>query len=319
MSDHKVPRIAVCVCTRSRPQMLRRCLASLGRQLFEPARLEMRLVVVDNNAEPAARSIFDEVWNDPETGEFVHCPRPGIPFARNAALEAALRADADYIAFLDDDEVAPPHWLAWLLQALEASGADAVQGGVRNRPADLGELAWGGPMPREASAWQARESLATCNVLFTARLVRPPLSLRFDQTLEFTGGSDREFFMRAHKRGARLVRVTGVDVFEDVHEARQSLGYRAARAFAAGSNYFARMTRNERAPVAAVRIALRALERSVSGTIKLAAAAVLLLVLRPRAALQQGRKGCVSLCFAAGCITPVAGVRAYPYRDIHGA
>ena len=36
-------------------------------------------------------------------------------------------------------------------------------------------------------------------------------------------------------------------------------------------------------------------------------------------ALQQGRKGCVSLCFAAGCITPLAGVRAYPYRNIQGA
>jgi hypothetical protein len=53
--------------------------------------------------------------------------------------------------------------------------------------------------------------------------------------------------------------------------------------------------------------------------VKLAGGAVLLLAARPRAALRQWRKGCVSLCFAAGCVTPVAGVRAYPYRNIQGA
>ena len=39
--------------------------------------------------------------------------------------------------------------------------------------------------------------------------------------MQFTGGSDREFFMRAHKRGAKLVRVHGIDVFEDVAEGRE--------------------------------------------------------------------------------------------------
>jgi hypothetical protein len=64
---------------------------------------------------------------------------------------------------------------------------------------------------------------------------------------------------------------------------------------------------------------MRAVDRSVSGVAKLAAAAVLLAALRRRAALAQWRKGCLSLCFAAGCVTPLAGVRAYPYRTIQGA
>ena len=42
-------------------------------------------------------------------------------------FEAALRAGAHYIAFLDDDEVAPEHWLGALVKALEDSGADAVR------------------------------------------------------------------------------------------------------------------------------------------------------------------------------------------------
>jgi succinoglycan biosynthesis protein ExoM len=311
------PLVAVCLCTRARPHMLRRCLSSLRGQRFEAAHLRMKVILVDNNPEPAARSIYDDVWGAEAPGEFVHCPRPGIPMARNAALEAAQRSGADYIAFLDDDEIAPPHWLKSLLRAVEESDADAVQGGVRDLSAHAEDIASGVPAPQGKLSWERCESLATCNVLFKARLVEPPLSLRFDETMQFTGGSDREFFMRARKRGARLVRVHGIDVFEDTHEDR-GFAYRAARTFAAGSNYFERVCKNERGLVAAARIAVRAADRSVSGVVKLAAAAVLLLMLRPRAAHLRWRKGCLSLCFAAGCLTPLAGVRAYPYRTIQG-
>ncbi len=312
------PLVAVCVCTRARPHMLRRCLASLRAQSFEAAPFRMRLILVDNNPVPLSRPIYEELWGAERPGDLVHCPRPGIPMARNAALEAALRAGADHIAFLDDDEVAPPHWLRSLLKALEESGADAVQGGVRDLPAGVEDIASDVPPPDGTLSWERCESLATCNVLFRAHLAAPPLSLRFDETMQFTGGSDREFFMRAHKRGAKLLRVHGIDVLEEAHEDR-GFAYRATRTFAAGSNYFARMSKNEPGLVAAARIAMRAADRSVSGVAKLAAAAVLLLALRRRAALAQWRKGCLSLCFAAGCVAPLAGVRAYPYRTIQGA
>src|SRR5262249_38859478 len=118
---------------------------------------------------------------------------------------------------------------------------------------------------------------------------------------------------------ARLLRVYGIDVLEDAHTERRSLAYQAARALASGSNYFARMVKNEPAPMAAARIAMRSAERSVSGVAKLLAAAALLLALRPRSAAVQWRKGCLSLCFAAGCLTPVAGLRVHPYRTIQGA
>ena len=317
-----IPLIAVCVCTRARPQMLRRCLASLSAQRLDSARLRMVVVLVDNNPAPEARPIYDELCGTLDRSVFVHCPRPGIPVARNAALAAALDAGADYVAFLDDDEVAPPHWLGRLLQALQASRADAVQGGVRplaGGPDALHEAASAADAAHDTLPWESCESLATCNVLFTARLIAPPLSLRFDESMQFTGGSDREFFMRAHKRGAKLVRVRGIDVLEDVHEERQSFAYQVARAFAAGSNYFVRISKNEPVATAAARIGLRAAERGVSGTIKLALAAMLWLALRPRTARRLWRRGCTSLSFAAGCLTPLAGVRAHPYRHIQGA
>ena len=69
---------------------------------------------------------------------------------------------------------------------------------------------------------------------------------------------------------------TAPTVLEDVHAERQSLAYQAARAFAAGSNFFERVIKNEPATVAAARIAVRTADRCVTGMAKLIAAAALL-------------------------------------------
>ena len=52
------PLIAVCVCTRARPNMLRRCLASLRAQRFDAAHFRMKLILVDNTPEPIAETIY---------------------------------------------------------------------------------------------------------------------------------------------------------------------------------------------------------------------------------------------------------------------
>ncbi len=298
--------------------MLRRCLAALAQQDLDGV-ARMQVVVVDNDAEPTSREAYDACFASQAEGRFVHCSRPGIPMARNAAIDAALGFGADCIAYIDDDEVAPRHWLRTLVRALDDTGADAIQGGVRKHLGDVAELAANAPAEPAAPRWETSESLATCNVLFKASLAQPPLSLRFDESMQFTGGSDREFFMRAHKRGARVVRLFGADVYEEVAQGRETFGYEISRAYAAGSNYFERMVRNENGAIAAVRIVLRAASSVASGLGKMLAAGVLALVFQPAAAAKNWRKGCANLCFGAGCLTPVIGVRSYPYRTIQGA
>src|SRR5690606_26113921 len=54
----------------------------------------------------------------------------GVANARNAAVSAAK---GELIAFLDDDEEAPPDWLAALLAAQARHDADVVFGPVRGR------------------------------------------------------------------------------------------------------------------------------------------------------------------------------------------
>lgn len=308
--------VAVCICTRARPQMMRRCLKSVIRQELPGRRVAV--IVIDNDPAASARAVFDECLPAPTSNQvYAHCTEVGIPIARNAAMDVAVELGADRIVFIDDDEVAPPGWLEALWDAMTQSGADALQGSVRQMPAgsDLEAVA----IPPGDVTWEDDESLATNNVIFKADLVRPPLSLRFDETMRFSGGSDREYFMRAHKRGAKVVRAYGADVLEELAVGRETLRYLCLRSFAAGCNYNTRMMKNEPVWRAVPRIALRTIDRALSGVLKQVQALVMLILFQPSKAWQITRKGCANFSFALGCLTPLVGVRANLYGSVQGS
>lgn len=100
------PFISVVVCTRDRPEQIRKCLGRLARQRYP----RYEVVVVDNApTSDALRKVVEEQAGD--GAEFRYCvePRPGLSWARNAGIAAAA---SDIIAFLDDDDEPDEHWLA---------------------------------------------------------------------------------------------------------------------------------------------------------------------------------------------------------------
>jgi hypothetical protein len=92
-------RIALCVRTCRRPQMLRRCLTAISK-LTQPEGAEVRVIVGDNEPEPKNR----------------------------AAVKAALSLSADFLAFTDDDCEPTANWLCDMLEAQRHYGADVVRG-----------------------------------------------------------------------------------------------------------------------------------------------------------------------------------------------
>lgn len=98
--------LTVAVCTRNRPAELRRALVSLVRQGPPP----LEILVVDNA--PVDGRTRDLVEREFPEIHYLEEPVPGLDFARNRALSAAL---GDVVAFLDDDAVAAPGWAAALL------------------------------------------------------------------------------------------------------------------------------------------------------------------------------------------------------------
>ncbi len=100
------PFISVVVCTRDRPEQIKKCLSRLARQQYP----RYEVVVVDNApTSDALRKVVEGQAG--EGAEFRYCvePRPGLSWARNAGIAAAA---SDIIAFLDDDDEPDEHWLA---------------------------------------------------------------------------------------------------------------------------------------------------------------------------------------------------------------
>jgi GT2 family glycosyltransferase len=112
------PSISVLVCTRGRPEHLRRCLTAL--QCLNPGPAE--IIVVDNA--PEEPSTFQVVK------EFVgvtYCPEPivGLSRARNRGIS---RSSGEIVAFTDDDAVVHPSWLLGVRQALSQEGVFGMSG-----------------------------------------------------------------------------------------------------------------------------------------------------------------------------------------------
>jgi len=116
--------ITVALCTRDRPDRLRRALASLAAQVPAPA----EILVIDNAPTDGRTRAVAEATDGVISGvRYLVEPVPGLDFARNRALAAASR---EIVVFLDDDAVAEPGWAAAMLAPFVDSRVAAVTGRV---------------------------------------------------------------------------------------------------------------------------------------------------------------------------------------------
>ena len=110
--------VSVIVVSRGRPTWLARCLLAI-RQLDYP---NFEVIVV---ADRESLTLVD--CTDMKTVDF---DIPNISAARNAGIQ---QASGEICAFIDDDAVPEPLWLAHIANAFRATEADAVVGYVRGR------------------------------------------------------------------------------------------------------------------------------------------------------------------------------------------
>ncbi|MFN0115810.1 MAG: glycosyltransferase family 2 protein [Paracoccaceae bacterium] len=105
------------ICTRERPDDLRRCLAALVG-----ANAGAEILVVDNA--PATGATRDVAAGFPQV-RYVMEPAKGLDNARNRALQEAR---TEVVAFIDDDAVADRYWLQAILRPFDRADVAVVTG-----------------------------------------------------------------------------------------------------------------------------------------------------------------------------------------------
>lgn len=227
--------ISILICTYRRDQIARTLESIFEQTLNASAKIE--IIVADNDASPTAHHIIEKIsQTSPVELRYLHAPAKNISIARNACLD---HCQGEWIAFIDDDEVADPTWLETLLETARVTGADAVFG-----PA-IALYPEGAPEWIRKLDFHSNHPVRRNGVVMTGHTCNAALRwrgtawqhLRFDLERGQTGGEDTAFFFAIHHAGARMEIAENAKVYEKADPARLSFKWIVQRSFRSGQSY----------------------------------------------------------------------------------
>lgn len=232
--------VVVAIPSYRRPKSLERLLRAL-ENLHTHA--NVTILVADNDADGrealqtcAATRAGGYRWPI----DAIVAPQRGISGARNALVARVLeKHPCDFVAMIDDDEMPDVAWLENLLRTQAETGADAVGGTVR-RVFESDPGAWATHCDGVSDVLHPAGPIAmlegTGNLLARSALFEALAAPWFDPAFSFTGGEDKDFFMRARNAGARFAWAADAIVHDFVPPSRANLKWALSRAYSAGNS-----------------------------------------------------------------------------------
>ena len=220
MQSSSLDKVSIAVLTYRRNDEIGPLLPLLEEQISTVSHVRVEILVIDNDPEGGALSVFDQV-RAPHA-RYIHEARPGISHGRNRALDET--ADSDVVIFIDDDERPWEGWLDSLLTMYSSSGAAAVAGPIipeYQMPPDPFIAAGRFFVRQQFSDGTARPVASSANLLLDRRVIAE-LGLSFDQRFGLTGGSDHLLTTQLVRRGGRIIWAENAGVTDKVPASRMT-------------------------------------------------------------------------------------------------
>jgi len=292
--------------------MLGKTFKSLAAQAI-PDGVAVDLVLVDNDPERSSFEVFEDFSSQAPFPVHYFCEaNRGIVSARNRIVEETLAIQADFLAFIDDDEVAAPDWLNQLYRGLTKYDADVVPGfSLQMLPQNAPEWIVKGNF-FELSSYPTgtlRKSASTRNILFDLKKLCGEWGLRFHPALNMTGSSDTFFFEEAYLKGAKIVWIAEGVVEEEIPDSRLTSSWLMARWFRAGNSLVIRQKLRQ-----GRFYGLRMLPFAFLGLIWGATLCLMTVTLAKHVRIKNLRYFCEPL----GRLSAIAGYKYHEYRREHG-
>ncbi|WP_240006399.1 glycosyltransferase family 2 protein [Pseudaquidulcibacter saccharophilus] len=232
------PIISVIIPTFHRPDGAKAAVQSLFAQKNAP---EFEIILIDNDAEASAREVAKELAKEAESKNinFIYQiePRPGVANARNTSLKFAK---GEFVAFLDDDEVAFEDWLFKLYQAHMEIGAEVIFGPIEarfNEGCDKPISYYSDFFSRKFDGeTRIIEQPWGCGNTLMHRLKVLSGEAPFNIDTNETGGEDDLLWRDVIANNYKFGWAKDAWVYEDVPKSRANLKYTTMRAFAYGHN-----------------------------------------------------------------------------------
>jgi glycosyltransferase involved in cell wall biosynthesis len=117
------PKISVVVCTYNRQDVLPDCLDSLINQNVDSANYEV--IIINNNSTDSTQAVAESYVKNNYNFQLHFQPEQGLSHARNMGI---AKANAEYIAYIDDDARVPENWIYTALRIIKEHKPDIFGG-----------------------------------------------------------------------------------------------------------------------------------------------------------------------------------------------
>jgi succinoglycan biosynthesis protein ExoM len=215
--------VAVCICTRRRPEGLKQLLASINK-INMPDDVDLSIVVVENDSKQQSEFVVTE-WAAQSRfkAKYFLETNQGISYARNRSVKEA--GNSDFCCFVDDDQIVHVNWMTELIKCQREFNADGVSGLTPalfnfEAPAYIIKHHHDDIKPYGTIIEQAATGCLLLRKSFIDKLNQP-----FDLRLNFTGGEDFHMTHRISKLGG-VIRINHNAIsYEIIPEDRTTIKY----------------------------------------------------------------------------------------------